>query len=144
MRLADPAGRHHFGTTVGTYLALTKYTWMTAICPRSIDAFYTLGGGAALYDSSPLQRRLRDMHVATQHVQVQLRNYENGWPVVASANERSEPSSRLRTACSATVTQRENECVIRRILSKRRLRARQSFATGYCDAAATIRRDSLF
>jgi len=50
--------------------------WITAACARAVDALYTLGGGSALYESSPLQRRMRDMHVATQHVQVQLRNYE--------------------------------------------------------------------
>jgi len=50
--------------------------WITAACARAVDAFYGLGGGAALYESSPLQRRLRDMRGATQHVQVQLRNYE--------------------------------------------------------------------
>ena len=32
-----------------------------------VDAAYTLGGGTSLFDSSPLQRRLRDMRTATQH-----------------------------------------------------------------------------
>ena len=50
--------------------------WITATCARAVDAFYSLAGGRALYESSPLQRRLRDMHAATQHVQVQDRNYE--------------------------------------------------------------------
>jgi alkylation response protein AidB-like acyl-CoA dehydrogenase len=56
--------------------AVQAAVWITAACARAVDAFYTLGGGSALYESSPLQRRFRDMHVATQHVQVQLRNYE--------------------------------------------------------------------
>jgi len=56
--------------------AVQAAVWITATCARAVDAFYTLGGGSALYESSPLQRRFRDMHVATQHVQVQLRNYE--------------------------------------------------------------------
>lgn len=36
----------------------------------AVDAMYELGGGTAIYESSPLQRRLRDIHVATQHMLV--------------------------------------------------------------------------
>lgn len=35
-----------------------------------IDSMYEIGGSSAIYNSSPLQRRLRDVHVATQHVLV--------------------------------------------------------------------------
>jgi alkylation response protein AidB-like acyl-CoA dehydrogenase len=35
-----------------------------------VDAMYTLAGGSAVYDSSPLQRHLRDVHVASQHIMV--------------------------------------------------------------------------
>jgi alkylation response protein AidB-like acyl-CoA dehydrogenase len=35
-----------------------------------VDAMYTLAGGAAVYAASPLQRHLRDIHVATQHFMV--------------------------------------------------------------------------
>jgi alkylation response protein AidB-like acyl-CoA dehydrogenase len=35
-----------------------------------VDAMYTLAGGTAVYDSSPLQRHLRDVHVASQHITV--------------------------------------------------------------------------
>jgi alkylation response protein AidB-like acyl-CoA dehydrogenase len=31
---------------------------------------YDLGGGSAIYDASPLQRRFRDAHTATAHFQV--------------------------------------------------------------------------
>jgi alkylation response protein AidB-like acyl-CoA dehydrogenase len=50
--------------------------WITTACERAIDKFYALGGGAAIYDSSPLQRRLRDIRAAAQHIQAQPRQYE--------------------------------------------------------------------
>ncbi|WP_017541742.1 acyl-CoA dehydrogenase family protein [Nocardiopsis halophila] len=39
------------------------------------DAVHALGGGAAVRASDPLQRRLRDAHTVTQHVQVTSRVY---------------------------------------------------------------------
>jgi alkylation response protein AidB-like acyl-CoA dehydrogenase len=41
---------------------------VTASSARVVDAAYTLAGGSAVFDSCPLQRRLRDVHTATQHV----------------------------------------------------------------------------
>jgi alkylation response protein AidB-like acyl-CoA dehydrogenase len=35
-----------------------------------VNAMYTLAGGTSVYDSSPLQRHLRDVHVASQHITV--------------------------------------------------------------------------
>lgn len=40
------------------------------------DTAHTLAGGTSVYDSSPLQRCLRDVHVATQHLMVSPRLYE--------------------------------------------------------------------
>jgi alkylation response protein AidB-like acyl-CoA dehydrogenase len=34
----------------------------------AVDAAYSLAGGSAIYRSSPLQRHLRDVHTATQHL----------------------------------------------------------------------------
>jgi alkylation response protein AidB-like acyl-CoA dehydrogenase len=42
------------------------------------ETAYRLGGGSAIYESSPLQRRLRDGHVATQHMLVAPATWELG------------------------------------------------------------------
>ena len=39
-------------------------------------AMYHAGGGSSIYDSSPLQRRLRDVHVATQHMMIAPPSWE--------------------------------------------------------------------
>jgi indole-3-acetate monooxygenase len=52
-------------------------TWIAAASVRIVDECFRLGGGSVLYDSSPLQRRTRDLHAAAQHAAVHLRNYEN-------------------------------------------------------------------
>jgi alkylation response protein AidB-like acyl-CoA dehydrogenase len=49
--------------------------WMATACVGVADACYRLGGAAALYESSPLQRRMRDLHAAAQHAAVQQRHY---------------------------------------------------------------------
>lgn len=42
-------------------------THVTGLAARVVDTAHALGGGTSVYDSSPLQRRLRDIHTATQH-----------------------------------------------------------------------------
>ena len=61
-----------------TVEATQSGVWISATCCRTVDACFTLGGGSALYESSPLQRRLRDMHAAAQHASVQQRHYVDG------------------------------------------------------------------
>ena len=42
-------------------------TWATATAAGVVDSVYTAGGGTSMYATSPLQRRLRDIHAVTQH-----------------------------------------------------------------------------
>jgi alkylation response protein AidB-like acyl-CoA dehydrogenase len=44
--------------------------WVAHTAASIVDACYTAGGGTSLYDSSPLQRCLRDIHTLTQHAAV--------------------------------------------------------------------------
>lgn len=43
-------------------------THVTRTCADVCRALYDLGGGAALFESSPLQRQFRDSHAITQHI----------------------------------------------------------------------------
>jgi indole-3-acetate monooxygenase len=49
--------------------------WVATICVRIADACFALAGGSAVYDNSPLQRRMRDLHTAAQHAAVHQRHY---------------------------------------------------------------------
>ena len=51
-------------------------THATAAGVQATEAAYRLAGGSAIYDSSPLQRRLRDAHVAAQHMLVAPATWE--------------------------------------------------------------------
>jgi alkylation response protein AidB-like acyl-CoA dehydrogenase len=50
-------------------------TWVVGTCVRSAAKCFALGGGSALYERSPLQRRLRDLYAAAQHASVHERHY---------------------------------------------------------------------
>jgi alkylation response protein AidB-like acyl-CoA dehydrogenase len=43
---------------------------------RAVDLMYNLGGGTSVYKTSPLQRIFRDVHVASQHMQVATPTFE--------------------------------------------------------------------
>jgi len=49
--------------------------WVTETCAHVIGVCFRLGGGIAVFDSSPLQRRLRDINAAAQHAGVHTRHY---------------------------------------------------------------------
>jgi alkylation response protein AidB-like acyl-CoA dehydrogenase/mannose-6-phosphate isomerase-like protein (cupin superfamily) len=86
--------RHALAKTLKDEALLTQGTqtamWLATTCVRAADACFALGGGSALYETSPLQRRLRDLHVAAQHAVAQQRHYVSagrrllGGSVVAS------------------------------------------------------------
>jgi len=74
--------------------------WLANACIRVVDACFALGGGSALYETSPLQRRLRDIHVAGQHVTVQQRHYVDAGklllgPPASDGTERKNTSARI-------------------------------------------------
>jgi hypothetical protein len=48
-----------------------------------VDTAYRAGGGTSLYDRSPLQRRLRDIHTLTQHFGVKRDTYTLAGAVLA-------------------------------------------------------------
>ena len=58
---------------LGLRLAATHVTQTAA---EVTTAMYDLGGGAAIYETSPLQRRLRDARTATAHFQVNTASWE--------------------------------------------------------------------
>jgi alkylation response protein AidB-like acyl-CoA dehydrogenase len=58
---------------LGLRLAATHGTWAAA---EAVTAAYHAGGGGAIYLDSPLQRRMRDVNVATQHIMVAPATWE--------------------------------------------------------------------
>jgi alkylation response protein AidB-like acyl-CoA dehydrogenase len=58
---------------LGLRLAATHAVRTSAEVARSM---YDLGGGTAIYEDSPLQRRFRDAHAATAHFQVNAATWE--------------------------------------------------------------------
>jgi alkylation response protein AidB-like acyl-CoA dehydrogenase len=49
--------------------------WITAACVHVAEGCFELAGSRAVYESSSLQRRVRDLRVAAQHVAVHPRHY---------------------------------------------------------------------
>jgi alkylation response protein AidB-like acyl-CoA dehydrogenase len=70
--------------------------WATRAAAAVVDTAYTAGGGSALYATSPLQRRLRDVHAFTQHFA--LKPTPTRSPVRCSP-ARTSTSASCRPAC---------------------------------------------
>jgi indole-3-acetate monooxygenase len=54
---------------------LQAAVWITSASVRVAEGCFELAGSRAVYESSPLQRRVRDLRVAAQHVTVHPRQY---------------------------------------------------------------------
>ena len=58
-------------------------TWVATTAASVVDIAYTAGGGTSIYATSPLQRRLRDIHALTQHFAVKLDTFTTAGAVLA-------------------------------------------------------------
>jgi alkylation response protein AidB-like acyl-CoA dehydrogenase len=54
---------------------LQAAVWVNAACVHVVEGCFELAGSRAVYESSSLQRRVRDIRVAAQHVAVHPRHY---------------------------------------------------------------------
>jgi alkylation response protein AidB-like acyl-CoA dehydrogenase len=75
--LLDELARTWSAVTAGGRVELAARTAIRLACVHAtrtavaaVDAAYTLAGGTSVYSSHVLQRCLRDIHVATQHIMV--------------------------------------------------------------------------
>jgi alkylation response protein AidB-like acyl-CoA dehydrogenase len=84
--------RHALAGTLREEALLTEGTqtavWVSAACVRVADACFALAGGSAIYDSSPLQRRMRDLHAANLHAAVHQRHYAAAGKTAIAAFDR--------------------------------------------------------
>jgi alkylation response protein AidB-like acyl-CoA dehydrogenase len=76
---ADSHWRHALAGTLRNDARLTEggqaAAWLAGTCAHIAEACFLLGGSAALYETSPLQRRLRDLQAAAQHAASHRRHY---------------------------------------------------------------------
>jgi alkylation response protein AidB-like acyl-CoA dehydrogenase len=77
--LVERHWRHALAGTLNTetkFIEATRFAiWLTETSLDVVQSCFTLGGGAAIFESSPLQRRLRDLEVAAQHAGIHERHY---------------------------------------------------------------------
>jgi indole-3-acetate monooxygenase len=94
--------RHALAGTLRSEALLTQGTqagiWVATTCVRVADACFALAGGSAVYESSPLQRRLRDLHTAAQHATVQQGHYA----AAGKLHLESNAASRAPTAMASS------------------------------------------
>jgi indole-3-acetate monooxygenase len=66
---------------------MAAITWAVATCAAVVDTCYKAGGGTSPYDSSPLQRCMRDIQTLTQHAAV-----AESWLTTAGATILGRPT----------------------------------------------------
>jgi len=71
--IASHGGRLSTENKAQLRLAASNNAWSAA---KAVDLVYHTAGGSAIYETSPLQRCFRDVHVATQHIMVAQPTYE--------------------------------------------------------------------
>src|SRR5260370_33169810 len=104
--LESQAARHWSRARAGTLRdealmteGIQAAVWITNACLRVAERCFALGGGSAVYEDSKLQRRLRDLHVASQHAFVQQsQNMDAAKLFISSASNGLAPS--IRSASS--------------------------------------------
>jgi len=84
---AQQEGPVELSLRLGLRLAATHAVRTSAEVAR---AMYDLGGGSAIYEDSPLQRRFRDAHAATAHFQVNPAIWELTGRVLLDVPARTE------------------------------------------------------
>jgi indole-3-acetate monooxygenase len=52
-------------------LIFQSTAWIAETCTRAVDSCFRAAGASAVYETSPLQRRLRDIHTLSQHTLLQ-------------------------------------------------------------------------
>ncbi len=67
--------------------AVQTTAWIVATAVRIAESCFTLAGAVALYETSPLQRRLRDLQAASQHYFAQPRHYISAGKMLLSDSE---------------------------------------------------------
>ena len=67
-QLEEAASERRQLTPKETLVGRSMAAYITHECVKVVDAAYTFGGSEPVYEGSSLQRRLRDIHVATQHI----------------------------------------------------------------------------
>jgi alkylation response protein AidB-like acyl-CoA dehydrogenase len=69
------AGERREFTPQQILIGRTMSAYVTAECVKIVDWAYTAAGSSSVYDTSSLQRRFRDIHVATQHASCHTEGY---------------------------------------------------------------------
>lgn len=70
-------------TTTDRARTRSTAVWVAGAAAAVVDAAYHAGGGTSLYSTSPLQRRLRDIHALTQHFALKPDTYTLAGSVLA-------------------------------------------------------------